>query len=62
MFNDYTEVECAPSAPTISRGRRKIDVAMMYFRRDELKAIGLPNLSIQVSSLATPVTGLLVRT
>ena len=50
LFSDYSQVRVA-SAATLSRARRKLDVAMMYLRRQTISDIGIPNLSIQLSYL-----------
>ena len=50
MFDDWSSVQ-VPSAATLSRARRKLDVAMMYHRRQELRDIGIKNLSIQLGLL-----------
>lgn len=50
MFDDWSSIK-VPSAATLSRARRKLDVAMMYHRRQELQDIGIKNLSIQIGYL-----------
>jgi len=48
LFSDFSTVRVA-SAATLSRARRKLDVAMMYLRRQTLRDVGIHNLSIQLS-------------
>ena len=50
LFDDYSSLK-VPSAATMSRARRKVDVAMMYLRRSELEATGIAESSIQLSFL-----------
>lgn len=52
LFSDYSTVKVA-SASTLSRARRKIDVAMMFLRRQQLSDVGIKNLSLQLSFLTT---------
>ena len=48
MFEDYNEVTVA-SAATLSRARRKVDLAMMIHRRQQWVDIGVASTSIQLS-------------
>lgn len=51
MFEDYHQVSVASSA-TLSRARRKVDLAMMIHRRQEWVDTGISNSSIQLSCSA----------
>jgi hypothetical protein len=48
LFDDFSDVS-VPSAPTMSRARRKIDLAIMFMRRQELAERGLEDCSVQLS-------------
>ena len=52
VFSDYCDV-WVPSAATISRARRKIDLAYMFLRRFEWIGRGIKNHSIQLSFSVT---------
>ena len=52
LFEDYSELQRVPSGPTMSRGRRKIDLALMFLRRFEWQSIGTLECSIQLRVLA----------
>lgn len=51
LFEDYSSVKVA-SAPTMSRARRKIDLALMFLRRLEWEQLGIHNCSLQLSAFA----------
>ena len=49
LFEDYTDVK-VPSSATMSRARRKVDLAMMHFRRHEWQQTTFEPVSIQLGA------------